>query len=58
MKQPDKLYNHMQVSKSNEEFFIGNFRLSLSEPQSKVVIPAYQDTITIRDIELAEPKGG
>ena len=54
----DKLYKHMQVSKSNEEFFIENFRLSLSEPQSKVVIPAYQDTITIRDIELAEPKGG
>jgi uncharacterized protein YlxW (UPF0749 family) len=53
-----KLYNHMQVSKSSEDFFIDNLRLSISEPQAKVVIPAYQDTIRIRDIELAETKGG
>jgi hypothetical protein len=48
----------MQVSKSADAFFIDNFRLSISEPQAKVVIPAYQDTIRIQNIELAESKGG
>lgn len=53
-----RLYNHMQVSKSADDFFIDNLRLSISEPQKKIVIPAYQDTIRIQNIELAESKGG
>nr|WP_295971549.1 DUF881 domain-containing protein [uncultured Bacillus sp.] len=54
----ERLYKQMQVSKSADDFFIDNFRLSISEPQSKVVIAAYQDTIRIRNLELAEIKGG
>ncbi|MBB6443750.1 DUF881 domain-containing protein [Bacillus benzoevorans] len=53
-----RLYNQMQVSKSADEFFIDNLRLSVSEPQAKVVVPAYQDTIRIQKLELAESKGG
>ena len=44
METAEKLYNRMQVSKSAEEFFIENFRLSISAPLSKVTIPAYKDT--------------
>lgn len=54
----ERLYKQMQVSKSADEFFIDNFRLSISEPQAKVVIPAYQDTIRIQKLELEETKGG
>ncbi len=53
-----RLYNQMQVSKSADDFFIDNLRLFISEPQRKVVIPAYQDTIRIQKLELAESKGG
>ncbi len=48
----EKLYNRMQVSNSAEEFFIQNFRLSISTPQPIVSIPAYKDTIKIRNMEL------
>ena len=40
--------------KSADDFFIDNLRLSISEPQKNVVIPAYQDTIRIQKLELAE----
>ena len=53
-----KLYNRMQVSNSTEEFFVQNFGLSISTPQSKVSIPAYKDTIKIRNLELAETEKG
>ena len=43
MDMAEKLYNRMQVSNSAEEFFIQNFRLSISTPQPTVSIPAYKD---------------
>jgi uncharacterized protein YlxW (UPF0749 family) len=53
------LYNRMQVSTLADDFFIDNYRLSISDPQLKVTIPAYKDTIRIRHMELAEnDKGG
>jgi hypothetical protein len=54
----EKLYNQMQVSDSAEEFFIQNFRLSFSTPQPIVSIPAYKDTIEIRNMELADTEKG
>ena len=54
----EKLYNRMQVSNSTEEFFIENFRLSISTPQPTVIIPAYKDTIKIRNMELADTEKG
>jgi uncharacterized protein YlxW (UPF0749 family) len=53
------LYNRMQVSKLAADFFIENYQLVMSDPQQKVRIPAYKDTIRIRYMELAEnEKGG
>ncbi len=54
----EKLYNRMQVSNSTEEFFVQNFRLSISTPQSKVSLPAYKGTIAIRNMELVDTEKG
>ena len=58
MDMAEKLYNRMQVSDSAEEFFIQNFRLSISTPQPKVTIPAYRDEIKIRNMELGDTEKG
>jgi uncharacterized protein YlxW (UPF0749 family) len=50
----EELYKRMQVSKSAEAFFLDNYRLSISEPQLKVIIPAYKDPIRIQYMELAD----
>lgn len=54
----EKLYNRMQVSNSAEEFFIQDFRLSISTPQSIVSIPAYKDEIEIRNMEPGDTEKG
>ncbi|WP_394232605.1 DUF881 domain-containing protein [Niallia oryzisoli] len=53
-----KLYNRMEVSSSAEDFFIDNFRLTISEPESGLTIPAYKDSLKIRHMELAETEKG
>ncbi|MCQ6274007.1 DUF881 domain-containing protein [Bacillus sp. V3B] len=59
MDEAQNLYNRMQVSKLADDFFIDNYRLSISEPQLNVMIPAYKDTIRIRYMELVgDEKGG
>ena len=58
MDMAEKLYNRMQVSNSTEEFFIQNFRLSISTPQPTVNIPAYRDEIKIRNMELGDTEKG
>jgi len=50
----EELYKRMQVSKSAEDFFLENYRLSISEPQLEVIIPAYKDPIRIQYMELEE----
>lgn len=50
----EKLYNRMQVSNAIEEFFIDNLTVSIGNPQLDVRIPAYTDTIRIRDMEIVE----
>jgi uncharacterized protein YlxW (UPF0749 family) len=54
----EKLYNRMQVSEAAEEFFIQDFRLSISTPQPKVSIPAYKDEIEIRNMEISDAEKG
>lgn len=55
----EKLYNRMQVSKSAEEFFIENMRLTVSKPNSEVTVPAYENPIRIRYMEpVKDGKGG
>lgn len=54
----EELYNRIQISKSTEEFFVENYRLSTSDPLAKVTIPAYKDSIRIRNMEIAETEKG
>jgi uncharacterized protein YlxW (UPF0749 family) len=53
----EKLYNRMKVSKSLEEFFIENLKLSVSRPNLNVTVPAYDNSIRIRYVE-PEKEGG
>lgn len=58
-KAADYLYKRMQVSKSADEFFIDNLRIKFLKPEGKITIPAYENTIRIRDMEPVNPsKGG
>ncbi|PLR77479.1 NgoFVII family restriction endonuclease [Bacillus sp. V3-13] len=55
----EKLFNRMQVSKSAEDFFIDNLRMTVSSPKESLTIPAYQDSIRVRNMEPLDPgKGG
>lgn len=53
----EKLYNRMKVSKSTEEFFIENLRLTVSTPNPNVTVPAYDNPIRIRYLELLKEGG-
>ena len=58
-KSAEKLYNRMQVSKSIDEFFIDNLNVSVIKQEGKITIPAYENTIRIRDMEpVNQEKGG
>ncbi|MEI2663978.1 DUF881 domain-containing protein [Rossellomorea sp. LJF3] len=52
------LYNRMQVSRSVEDFFIDNLRVSISKPLEKLTVPEYKDTIRIRFMEPVKERGG
>jgi uncharacterized protein YlxW (UPF0749 family) len=57
MKAAEKLFNRMQVSKSTEEFFIENLRLTVTSPNPAVAIPAYDNPIRIKEMETVEEGG-
>ncbi len=55
----EKLYNRMQASKSVEEFFIENLRLTVSKPNASITVPGYENPIRIRYMEpVKDGKGG
>jgi uncharacterized protein YlxW (UPF0749 family) len=54
MKTAINLFNRMQVSKSAEEFFIDNLRLTVSAPSTNVMVPAYENPIHIRNMEVVK----
>jgi uncharacterized protein YlxW (UPF0749 family) len=55
----EKLYNRMKASKATEEFFIEDLRLVVNEVSSKITVPAYENPIRIRNMELVkEAEGG
>ena len=59
MKIAEKLYNRMQGSKSAEEFFIDNLRLTISPPEANISVPAYENPLHIRNMEpVKTDKGG
>lgn len=57
-KAADKLYNRMQVSKSVDEFFVDNLKVTVMKPEGMIKIPAYENTIRIRDMEPVKPEEG
>ncbi|MEH7122951.1 DUF881 domain-containing protein [Bacillus sp. JJ1773] len=58
-KSADKLFKRMQVSKSADEFFIDNLRVKVQKPEGIITIPAYENSIRIRDMEpVNTDKGG
>lgn len=57
MKAAEKLFNRMQVSKSTEEFFIENLRLTVTSPNPAVTVPAYDNPIRIKEMETVEEGG-
>ncbi|MBY0120787.1 DUF881 domain-containing protein [Bacillus sp. S/N-304-OC-R1] len=58
-KAAEKLFNRMQVSKSADEFFIDNLRVKVNKPDGLITIPAYENTIRVRDLEpVNSEKGG
>jgi uncharacterized protein YlxW (UPF0749 family) len=50
-KDPEKLYNRINASKAIDEFYVENFNLTVSEPKSEIVIPAYSDPIRVKHME-------
>jgi len=57
MKTAEKLYNRMQVSKSTEEFFIENLKLTVSAPTAAVTVPAYDNPIRIHYMDAVKEGG-
>ncbi len=60
MKNAEKLYNRMQASQSAEELFrFDNLKVNVQNPSANISIPAYQDTIPVRNMEPVDSdKGG
>lgn len=58
MKTAEELYNRMQVSKSTEEFFIENLRLTASTPSQNITVPAYDNPIQIHYLEPIKANEG
>ncbi|MDF2903138.1 MAG: hypothetical protein K0S25_776 [Bacillus sp. (in: firmicutes)] len=60
MQNAEKLYNRMQASQSAEELFrFDNLRVNVANPSTNITIPAYQDTIPVRNMEPVDSdKGG
>ncbi len=56
----EKLFNRMQGSKSVEALYrFDNLTVNIAKPSQNITIPAYQDTIRVRNMELVESdKGG
>lgn len=54
----EKLYNRMQVSKSADEFFVDNLRVKVIKPVGNITIPAYQNSIRIRNMKPVDPEKG
>ena len=58
LKAAKDLYSRMQVSRSVEDFFIDNLRVTISKPLEKVVVPPYKETIRVRLMEPVKERGG
>jgi len=52
-----KLYNQMQISTVSDDFFIDNLKMSISEPQEKMIIPAYSSALSIKHMHTVKEEG-
>ncbi|MCM3441194.1 DUF881 domain-containing protein [Metabacillus halosaccharovorans] len=50
----DKLYNRMNASTTDEDFAIDNLSLTISDPIDELTIPAYEDSIRVRNMKPKE----
>jgi uncharacterized protein YlxW (UPF0749 family) len=57
-KNADKLYNRMNASTTDEDFAIDNLSLSVSNPIDSMTIPAYEDTIRVKNMKPLEIEEG
>lgn len=57
-KSATELYNRMLVSKVVEEFFVDNLKINILQPEMNITIPAYENTIRIRNIESVKTDMG
>lgn len=54
----EKLYNRMNASTTDEDFAIDNLKLTISEPIDSITIPAYDDTIRVKNMKPVEKEEG
>lgn len=54
MADSEKLYNHLLASRILDDFYIDNMSLNVSEPQSELVIEAYDDVIDTNYLQASE----
>lgn len=54
----DKLYNRMNASTTDEDFAIDNLSLTVSKTIEKITIPAYEDTIRVKNMRPLEKEEG
>lgn len=47
----EKMYNRMMVSPVLDDFFIDNLKISISNPQEDITVPAYVDPIQIQHMK-------
>jgi uncharacterized protein YlxW (UPF0749 family) len=53
----EKLFNRLNGSTTMDNFAIDNLRLSISEPEDRIVIPPYDDAIRIKNMKPVEEGG-
>jgi uncharacterized protein YlxW (UPF0749 family) len=53
-----KLSDRMNVSKAKDEFFTESLKLSVSEANPNISIPAYDDSIRVKYLEPIKEGGG
>lgn len=50
----EKLYNRLKASTIADDFALENLQLTISEPQQRVVIPPYDGTVRVKQMEAVE----
>lgn len=57
MKTANELYNRISVASVIDDFFIDNLTVRIEEPKRGLTVPAYNQPLRIRHMEIVEEKG-